>query len=504
MKIFSREQISLIDRQTRVLEPISEIDLMERASVALAGWIQASYPVKTRIAILAGPGNNGGDALAVARILTSMRFSVSVYLPALGRQRSEACMVNLERLKGFPEIAVIAIEESSGFQDLSNFDLLLDGLYGAGLNRPLEGFASRVIEWINDSGVEVVSIDLPSGLLCDENQYNTGSIVRADYTLTLEFPKLSLFFAENEQYFGNWVVVPFGLNAKVMEEISSRRYFMEQKMVAALHKKRTKFSHKGSYGHGLLLSGSAGKTGAAQLAAKGALRAGLGLLTVHLPEPAANFLQIALPEAMTSLDSGKEMITELPDLSKYTAIAAGPGIGTNTLTQMVVKMLIDQTVVPLVLDADALNILAANPSWIKLLPPNTILTPHPAEFDRLSGIVLKSEEERLQIAEQFAASYGVIVILKGAYTRIVLPDGSVYFNSSGNPGMATAGSGDVLTGILLGLLCQGYTPSEAAILGVFLHGRSADLRVAASSEESLLAGEIADHMGEAFASLKWG
>jgi NAD(P)H-hydrate epimerase len=503
MKIFSREQISLIDRHTRDLEPISEIDLMERASIALAGWIQASYPVTTRIAVFAGPGNNGGDALAVARILAALHFSVVVYLPELGRQRSEASMINLERLKECSGVEMIEISENTGFPTLLNFDLLLDGLYGAGLNRPLEGFASRVIDLINDSDLEVVSIDLPSGLLCDENQYNTGSIVRADYTITLEFPKLALFFGENEQYFGKWVIVPFGLNSKVIEETVSNRYFLDQKSVSVLLKQRTKFSHKGSYGHGLILSGSKGKTGAAQLAAKGALRAGLGLLTVHLPESAAGFLQIALPEAMTSLDSGKDMITELPDLVKFTAIAAGPGIGTDPSTQTVVKMLIDLANVPLVLDADALNILATNPSWIKLLPRNTILTPHPAEFDRLSGIVLKSEEERLQIAEQFAASYGVVLVLKGAYTRIMLPDGTVYFNSTGNPGMATGGSGDVLTGIILGLLCQGYKPAEAAMLGVFLHGRSADLRVAASSEESLLASEIADHLGEAFASLKW-
>jgi len=503
MKIFSREQISLIDRQTRELEPISEIGLMERASVALAGWIQASYPVTTRIVVITGPGNNGGDALAVARILATRGYSIVVYLPDLGRQRSEASLINLKRLNEFPEVIVIEINESLDFPDLSGFGLVLDGLYGAGLNRPLEGFASRVIDWINDSDLEVVSIDLPSGLLCDENQYNTGSIVRADFTLTLEFPKQALFFSENEQYFGKWVIVPFGLNSNVMEETNSNLHFLDQKGVSILLKRRKMFSHKGSYGHGLLLSGSRGKTGAAQLAAKGALRAGLGLLTVHLPESAAGFLQIALPEAMTSLDSGKEMITDLPDLAKFTAIAAGPGIGMDPSTQKVVKMLIEQANVPLVLDADALNILAANPSWIKLLPPNTILTPHPAEFDRLSGIVLKSEEERLQIAEQFAGSYNVVLILKGAYTRIILPDGSVYFNSTGNPGMATGGSGDVLTGIILGLLCQGYTPAEAAMLGVFLHGRSADLRVAASSEESLLAGEIADHLGEAFASLKW-
>jgi NAD(P)H-hydrate epimerase len=233
------------------------------------------------------------------------------------------------------------------------------------------------------------------------------------------------------------------------------------------------------------------------------LRAGLGLLTVHVPEAAEAVLQIALPEAMSSIDSCHDCITELPALEKYAAIAAGPGIGKDSRTRDVVFQLIEQAKVPMVLDADALNLLAENPAWIKKLPANTILTPHPAEFDRLSGIVVKTEEQRFQIAEQFVGSYGVILVLKGAYSRIFFPDGTGCFNSTGNPGMATGGSGDVLTGILLGLLCQGYSSRDAALLGVFLHGRSADLRVASSSQESLIASEIADYLGEAFASLKW-
>ena len=349
----------------------------------------------------------------------------------------------------------------------------------------------------------MVAIDLPSGLLCDENLYNFGSIIRATYTLTLQFPKLSLFFRENEPYFGNWEVISIGLSEKAIDETKTNLFFLDQESVSPILKRRKIFSHKGSYGHGLLLSGSKGKFGAAQLAAKGALRAGLGLLTTHLPESAGLILQIAVPESMISLDPGKDFITELPDLTKYTALAAGPGIGTKIETHDVVRQLIEQSNVSLVLDADALNILAENPAWLKKLSPDTILTPHPVEFDRLSGIVMKTEEERFVMAEEFVRSYGVILILKGAYTRLFFPDGTVCFNSTGNPGMATGGSGDVLTGILLGLLCQGYSTREAALLGVFLHGRSADLRVESSSEESLIASEIADYLGDAFASLKW-
>jgi len=428
---------------------------------------------------------------------------LDVYMPELGHQRSEASLINLERLKGMSIVPVIEVNDPALFPELRKYDLLLDGLYGSGLSRPLEGFVCSVIDWINQSGVEVVSIDLPSGLLCDLNHYNSGAIVKATYTLTLEFPKLALFFRENEPYFGNWEIIPFGLSEKAIDEIKTDYFFLEQESASAILKRRKIFSHKGSYGHGLLISGSKGKSGAALLAARGALRAGLGLLTVHLPESAGMVLQIALPEAMTSLDSGNDFITTLPDLTKYSAVAAGPGLGAEKETQVVIEKLIEQAKVPLVIDADGLNILAAHPEWIKKLPAGTILTPHPVEFDRLSGLVVKTDEERFPLAEQFANSYGVILILKGAFTRIFFPDGTVCFNSTGNPGMATAGSGDVLTGILLGLICQGYSSRETALLGVFLHGRSADLRVASSSEESLIASEIADYLGDAFASLKW-
>lgn len=502
MKIFSRDQLAQIDRLTISYEPIAEIDLMERASSALTGWLINHYSPDTRIAIFAGPGNNGGDALAIARMLSGHGFAIHIFLPALGPKRSEASRINLGRLDQYPEILMTELNDRRDFSELTKYDLILDGLYGSGLSRPLEGFVAEIIEWINESGVEVVSIDIPSGLMCDENMHNNGSVIRASCTLTLESPKLSLFFRENEPYFGKWEIVKFGLCEKAIDEAETNIYFIEQQDVSPIVKKRKIFSHKGSYGHGLLLSGSKGKYGAVQLAARGALRAGLGLLTVHLPESAGAVLQIGLPEAMSSTDPGKDYIIELPELTKYTAISAGPGIGIQKETQEVIRQLVEKSTIPLILDADALNILALNPAWLKKLAPETILTPHPTEFDRLSGIVSTTEEERFMIAGQFAFSYGVILVLKGAFTRIFLPDGRVYFNSTGNPGMATAGSGDVLTGILLGLLCQGYTPAEAARLGVFLHGRSADIRVSYSSEESLIASEIADYLGDAFASLK--
>ncbi len=502
MKIFSKEQLAQIDRQTIAEENIPETELMERASRALADWLVTYYPPDSMVAVVAGPGNNGGDALAVARILSGLGYAADIFLPALSIRRSEASQSNLERLLDGGIVRINELKEHDDFPALNGYSFILDGLYGTGLARPLEGFAARVIDWMNASGAEIVSIDLPSGLMCDENRYNTGAIVRATYTLTLEFPKLSLFFRENEPFFGNWEIIPFGLSQKAVAETKTDIFYIDQETAASILKRRKVFSHKGIYGHGLLISGSRGKLGAAQLGARGALRSGLGLLTVHLPESAGIMLNISLPEAMTTLDKGKDFITELPELAKYSAVAAGPGMGIEEKTQFVISQIIDHVAIPLVLDADALNILSMHPEWLKKIPAQTILTPHPVEFDRLSGIVMKTEEERFFVAREFAGSYGVIVILKGANTRIFFPDGTICFNSTGNPGMATAGSGDVLTGILLGLLCQGYLPREAALLGVFLHGRSADLRVETTSEESLIASEIADYLGEAFASIK--
>ena len=503
MKIFSREQISIIDRQTKILEPILEIDLMERASDALVDELILQSSASDRIAVVAGMGNNGGDALAIARILLEINYSVDVYLPELGGKRSEANQINLERLKMMDGVSFIYLNSQKDFHDLDKYDFLVDGLYGSGLNRPLDGFVCEVISWMNASGVEIISIDLPSGLMCDENPEHNDSIVRATQTLTVGFPKLSLFFRENEPFFGQWNLVQFGLSETAIAETKTNYHWLVQSDVFPILKSRNRFSHKGSYGHGLLLAGSKGKFGEALLASRGALRAGLGLLTTHSPDAAAMALQIALPEAMSSIDSGREFITELPELTKYSAVAAGPGMGIQGETQKVIHRLLLESKVPLVLDADALNILANNPKWLMILPENTILTPHPAEFDRLSGIIVKTDAKRLEIAEQFAISYRSIVVLKGAFTRIIFPDGTVWFNSTGNPGMATGGSGDVLTGIILGLLCQGYTSGEAVMLGVFLHGRSADLRVRESSQESLIASEIADYLGDAFASLKW-
>ncbi len=503
MKIFATHQISEIDAYTIAHEPIEVIDLMERASSRVAEWIIAHFNPAEKVAVFAGPGNNGGDAMAVARLLAGQGFPVVLFLPDFGKKLSATSAVNLKRVEEMKVVRVINFDGNSESLDLADYDLIIDGLFGSGLTRPLNGLASKIVKQINKSGVTVVAIDVPSGLMGEESRDSLAeNVIKADYTLTFQFPKLSFMFRENEAFVGKWEVLPIGLHRQAIEDISTSWHFIDRKTAASLLMERSQFAHKGSFGHALLVAGSKGKMGAAVLAARGCLRSGAGLLTVHVPKEGNTIIQTALPEAMASLDPEEDMISAIPSPATYRAIAVGPGIGKSEATANTFRQLLRKCAAPLVLDADGLNILADHPDWLDLLQPNDIITPHPLEFARLYGKKADTDFERLGQAVEFSGRYRVIVVLKGAHTAIVFPDGNVWFNSTGNPGMATAGSGDVLTGILLGLLSQGYSPQDASRLGVYLHGLSADLWVESSSEESLLAGEIADNLGRAFVVLK--
>jgi NAD(P)H-hydrate epimerase len=502
MKVFTTLQISDLDRYTIENEPIDPIDLMERASCELAGWILSRYLPTQRLALFAGPGNNGGDALAVSRILALHHFSVDVFIPDTHRSFSECFLINLERLKKLVKVSTINWRIEEELPELADYDLIIDGLYGSGLTRPLSGFSELLVRHLNNSGIPIISIDIPSGLMGEENSGNNPmAIIRAQFTLTLQFPKLCFFLPENSIFTGTWVILPIGLHPLGIEQKETPWHYSDPGSIACLLKKRDRFSHKGTFGHALLVAGSFGKMGAAVLAAKGCLRSGVGLLTVHLPRMGNQIMQTALPEAMVSLDDSENLISGIPLSSGYKSIGIGPGIGIGEATANAFKLLMENHPVPMVIDADALNILSGKPELIRLLPADSILTPHPKEFERLAGVA-SSDFERLSFARRFAQVHHVILVLKGAYTAIAFPDGSCWFNSTGNPGMATGGSGDLLTGILTGLLAQGYSPAEAALLGVYLHGLSGDLALEGSSEEALIAGDIADHLGKAFSALK--
>lgn len=502
MKLFTCKQIARLDRLTMELEPIASIDLMERASFKVADWLIRNIEVPRPVYLFAGPGNNGGDALAIARMLACSNLNCTVYLAGFGRVLQGDPAINWKRLEEQNKVLLKKINSEDFIPEISSDTIVIDGLFGSGLNKPLEGLAAKIVQRINQSGATVISIDIPSGLFGEDNTSNNPSgIIRATHTLTFQFPKLSFLFPENAPFVGEWTVLPIGLHAEAINQTESKSYFLTKTFISGRIKKRGKFSHKGTYGHAFLIAGSYGKMGASVLASRACLRAGAGLLTCHIPQQGTEIMQISVPEAMISIDLSETVFSGLPDLSAYSAIGTGPGLGKQPETQQALKALLQAKPGKLVLDADALNILSENKDWYSLLPEKAILTPHPKEFERLAGKSPNSVD-RQQKQVQFSTSNKVIVVLKGAHTCITFPDGSIFFNSTGNPGMATAGSGDVLTGIILGLLAQSYSPEDAARIGVFLHGLAGDLAAAELGEYALVAGDIISHLGKAFLHLE--
>lgn len=501
MKVFRTSQIRALDAYTIEHEPISSFGLMKRASTVLFNELLQFLERDARVCIVAGPGNNGGDALVVARLLRMVGFRLEVFLVSGSGACSSDCREAMREyeLSG-GEVRLVGDASLDTFS-VKGFDYVVDGLFGSGLNRPLEGLYAEVVRRVNASGARVVSIDIPSGLFGEDNRQNTpGTVIRAERTFTFQFPKLAFMLYENAPFVGEAKVLDIQLHPEGMREMPSDYHlFGKGDAVGMLHK-RGEFSHKGTFGHALLVAGSYGMAGAALLGAKAALRSGCGLLTVHLPSRCCDALQVSVPEAVVSLDSDGVSFSELPDLSRYDAVGVGPGLGKKDQTRAALSHLLGRVAVPLVVDADALNIIAEE-GWLSRLPENTIITPHPKEFDRLMG-ASHSGYERLEKQLALSRERGVIVVLKGANTSVSLPDGRCFFNTTGNPGMATAGSGDVLTGIVLSLLAQKYTAEEAALLGVFVHGLSGDLASESFGQEGLMAGDLADFVGRAIMSLR--
>ncbi len=501
MKILTVKQIREADAFTIKNEPVKSIDLMERASLAASEWIFKKFGTEKPVVVFAGRGNNGGDGLAIARILSGKGYKVRVLLLSPGSGLSEDASINLARLEEAGSVEINLLKEEDSLPEAGGNEIILDALFGSGLTRPIEGKALEVVRKINESGATVISVDIPSGLFGEDNNSNDpGSIVKADYTLSFQLPKLSFFFGENRIYTGCWEIIPIGLHPSYLEGAETSYYYLDHGFFRGAVRKREKFSHKGDYGHCLVISGSYGKTGAAVLAAKACLRTGAGLVTVHTPSKGTEIIQVSVPESMASIDSSPVVFSGVPGTETFSAVCAGPGIGTAGETQKALRELLKIWREPLVLDADALNILSMNREWFEELPSGSILTPHPGEFDRMAGKSGSGYERHLKQIE-FSRKYGVYVVLKGAFTSVTSPDGECYFNSSGNPGMATGGSGDVLTGIIVSLLAQKYSPKMASLLGVFIHGLSGDIAAGGSSPESIIAGDITENIGKAFKKL---
>lgn len=504
MKIFTGKQIHEWDTYTMEHEPIRPIDLMERAANALTDAITHRFDKSMAFVVFAGPGNNGGDALAVARLLTEKGYSVETYLFNTSNKLSEECKRNMKRLQETKHLKKF-VEVTLNFEPphLDETTVVIDGLFGSGLNKPLSGGFAAVVKYINTSNAKVVSIDIPSGLMTEDNTDNIRqNIIRANITLTLEQKKLAMYLADNEPYLGQIEVLDINLSKEFVRRTPCQYYMLEQKDVQGVMLHRSPFAHKGNMGHALIFAGSYGMAGAAVLAAKACLRSGAGKVSIHTPLCNNDILQISVPEAILQHDREDSFIAEAVNTDDYEVVALGPGVGRNEDTAIALMTQIRRSQCPIVLDADALNLLADHRTWMGQLPRELILTPHPAEFDRLYGTTSNGSYDRLSKALELAQRIGAFILLKGHYTALCTPDGEIIFNPTGNAGMATAGSGDVLTGIIAGLLARGYSRRGACILGMYLHGLAGDIAADRVGQESLIASDIIENIPAAFRELE--
>ena len=490
IKIFPTIQLKELDAYTIENEPVSSIDLMERASRALARAMSERWSAETPFTVFAGPGNNGGDALAVSRLLAERGCRVEVYLFNTKGTLSPDCETNKERLAGVAGIDFHEITTQFVPPVLTAEHVVVDGLFGSGLNKPLSGGFAAVVKYINTSPATVVAIDVPSGLMGEDNTYNIqANIIRADLTLSLQLPKLAFLFAENAPFVGEWQLLDIGLSEEAIEEKETDFALTEHEDVASMLKPRGKFAHKGNFGRALLIAGSQGMAGASVLAARACLRSGVGLLTVHIPFCNNFIVETSVPEAMTEIDINDVRFSCATDTDDYQAVGIGPGLGKAGDTEAALLEQIESCQTPMVVDADALNLLGEHRSYIGRLPKGSILTPHPKELERLVG-KCQNSYERLTKARELARSAGVHILLKGAYSVIIAPSGKCWFNPTGNPGMATGGSGDVLTGVVLALLAQGYDAETAARMAAYVHGLAGDIACKKHGVMGMTAGDI--------------
>lgn len=508
MKILSAAQLREADQHTINSLPIASVDLMERAARECYNWIRQHMNQVQNFVFFCGTGNNGGDGLALARMLACAGKGVNVFVVRHSSKETEDFSKNFIRLKELKNVTIHDLFENDFAQVLAGQQVAflnavcVDAIFGNGLNTKIAGWLKDLVTIVNELHLLVISIDIPSGLFADDNRENDPkAIVRANYTLTFQLPKLAFLLPSYGNCVGRFYVLDIGLDEKYIASKESDYYFITSDTIKNFLKPRLKFSHKGNFGHALLIGGSLGKIGAVVMAAHAALRTGTGLVTAQVPKCGNEIIQSTLPEAMVITDKNPHFISEQLSTENYDAIGIGPGLAGEKDTQLVLKHLIQNSSIGLVIDADAINILAENKTWLSFLPAETILTPHPKEFERLAG---KTDNDIAQtkLLKDFAIKHNVFVVLKGAHTRIASPSGNIYFNSTGNAGLAKGGSGDVLTGIITALLAQGYTPLQSALTGVYLHGLAADLLLENIPEESMMARDIIENIAKAFTIIK--
>lgn len=471
MKILSAEQIKEGDLLTIQREPISSINLMERAAKVVFSYLEREeLHHNIAVSVFCGVGNNGGDGLVIARLLLEKGFQVTVYVVNFKESYSPDFKLNLERLNK-TDCKIITLFKDQNFPIITQQTLVIDAIFGVGLNRKPEPWVQNIISYINQYSHRTISIDLPSGLYMHKKT-DKDQVVKAHVTLSFQVPKLVFFLKDSAPNIGQWKLLDIGINQAFLNEVSSPYLCITKTFIKEIYKPREAFTHKGTFGHGLIIGGEYGKIGAVLLSAKACLHSGAGLVRVFVPSCGYIPLQTAIPEIMVMTDVREKHLTLIPTNIQATAIGIGPGMGTHPETIHAFQNFLKQINKPLVVDADGLNCLAKQPELIEYLSKETILTPHPKELERLIG-PWDNDFDLLEKTQQFANKHQLIVLIKGAFSKIVYAD-KVYINTTGNQGMATAGSGDVLTGLITGLLAQNYSPLDATILGVYLHGLSGD------------------------------
>ncbi len=499
MKIFNAKQVYEADKFTIEKEQITSEALMERAALKVFTWLHdrlQGAPVK--IHLFCGIGNNGGDGLVIARHLKEHGYTIEVNVVTYSEKRSKDFLINLDRLK-VGKVWPNFIGAQTPYPPIDKDDIVVDAIFGIGLNRPPQQWVIDLMEYLDDSGAFILSVDIPSGLFMDRGLDRTFGVVKADFVLTFQAPKLVFFLPETGKFVRNWEILDIGLDAAYLQKTETHYKLIGKNEVLSWYKPREKFSHKGTYGHSLIIGGSYGKIGAVMLASKACLASGSGLVTAFVPQCGYIPLQSGLPEVMVLTDIQEKIISRIGLPERATVIGVGVGMGTDTVTMAAFSSFLDANRAPLVIDADGLNMLSKDRQLLKKLPPETVLTPHPKELERLIG-KWKDDFDKLEKAIKFSEEFDCILVIKGAHT-LTIYNGKGYVNNTGNPGMATGGSGDVLTGMITGLIAQGYEPLIAALFGVYLHGRAGDIAMEKLGYQSLTASAIIDGVGPAFLDL---
>lgn len=500
MKLFSKEQIYAGDKLTAERQNISSTELMERAGTQIFNWMHRRMQgAQVPIHVFCGIGNNGGDGLVLARHLITHGYNVHTYVINYSDKRSKDFLINYDRIKNTTKKWPTLLKCTEDFPEIHQNDIIVDAVFGIGLNRPVDDWVKKLFQHFRATKAFTMSVDIPSGLYTDKPVEDPDAVVYAGFTLSFASPKLVFFLPETAKYTVQWEILDIGLDPEFLYTTATEAQLIGKHEVLPNYMPRDKFSHKGTFGHALIIGGSYGKIGAVTLAGRAALAAGAGLVSAYVPKCGYMPLQASFPEAMVITDSDEEKITTIDFDITPTVVGFGIGVGTDAKTVSAFEAFLKTNKVPLVIDADGLNILAKKKALLKLLPDLSILTPHPKELERLVGS-WKDDFEKLKKAKAFAKKHKVILVLKGANTITIFNE-QLFVNTTGNPGLATAGSGDVLTGIVTGLIAQGYHPSVAAIFGVYLHGKSADIAVQDFGYQSLIASHVIEYLGEAYIDL---